>query len=63
MKIFTCEGFQCNLKNIVGLLEKAGLSITDGDGKINVWNEADSELEIYNGTSVEFFFNADSDLI
>lgn len=23
MKIFACEGFQCNLKNIVGLLDEA----------------------------------------
>lgn len=57
MKIFTGEDFQCNLKNIVGLLDKAGWSITDGDGRINVWNEADSEWEIYNGSSDDFFLN------
>lgn len=61
MKIFTGEGFQCNLKNIVGLLDKAGWSIIDGDGRINVWNEADSEWEIYNGTLDDFFLNTTYD--
>ncbi|MDE6021852.1 MAG: hypothetical protein K2H01_12750 [Ruminococcus sp.] len=61
MKIFTGEDFQCNLKNIVGLLEKAGWSIIDGDGRINVWNEADSEWEIYNGTLDDFFLNTTYD--
>ena len=61
MKIFACEGFQCNLKNIVGLLDEAGWSITDGDGKISVWNEADSEWEIYNGTLDDFFLETKYD--
>lgn len=61
MKIFTCEGFQCNIKNIVGLLDEAGWSITDGDGKISVWNEADSEWEIYNGTLDDFFLETKYD--
>lgn len=58
MKIYTCEGFQCNLKNIVGLLDKAGWSITDSSGKIDVWNEAESEWEIFNGTVDDFFRSA-----
>ena len=61
MKIFTGEDFQCNLKNIVGLLDKAGWSITDGDGRINVWNEVDSEWEFYNGTVDDFFLNTTYD--
>lgn len=57
MTIFPAKDFQCNLKNIVGLLDKAGWSITDCDGKINVWNESNSEWEIYNGTVDDFFLN------
>lgn len=57
MKIFTGEDFQCSLKNIVGILDKAGWSITDSSGKINVWNEVDSEWEIFNGTLDDFFLN------
>lgn len=57
MTIFPAKDFQCSLKNIVGLLNKAGWSITDSDGRINVWNEADSEWEIYNGTVDDFFLN------
>lgn len=55
--IFPAEDFQCSLKNIVGLLDKAGWSITDYDGNINVWNEVSSEWEIYNGSSDDFFLN------
>ncbi len=55
--IFIAE--DCSLKNIVGLLDKAGWSITDGDGKINVWNEVDSEWEIFNGTLDDFFLNTE----
>lgn len=55
--IFLAKDFQCSLKNIVGLLYKAGWSITDSSGKINVWNEADSEWESYNGSSDDFFLN------
>lgn len=57
MKIYTREGFQCNLKNVVGLLNKAGWSITDGDGRINVWNEAESEGKFTMGTVDDFFLN------
>ena len=60
--IFPAKDFQCSLKNIVGLLDKAGWSITDGSGKINVWNEVTSEWEIYNGTLDDFLLNTEYNL-
>lgn len=55
--VFPAEDFPCSLKNVVGLLDKAGWSITDSSGKINVWNETDSEWEIFNGSSDDFCVN------
>lgn len=57
--IYPSKDFQCSLKNIVGLLNNAGWTITDSSGKINVWNETDSEWEIFNGTLDDFFLNTE----
>lgn len=54
MTIYPAEDFPCSLKNIVELLNKAGWSIPDSDGKIRVWNEAAEELEVFSGSLEDF---------